>query len=152
MSLVKSKELANILGITQRRVNQLAKEGILEKDNKNNFDLSQSVQAYIAYATTESDELRQEKILHERAKRKKAEIELNLKEGRMHDADDVRRVMTHMLLTFRNRILNIPAKLAPQLIGLQNIGEIQQILNKEAREALTELSDYDPAMFTEESQ
>ena len=144
---VKSKELATILGITQRRVNQLVKEAVLEKNSAGQFDLAQSVQAYISFAVTDSDELKKEKTLHERAKRQKAEIVLAHLENRMHDAADVEEALTGMLVTFRSRILGMPSKLAPQILGMKNIGEIQSLINKEAREALTELSEYDPAMF-----
>lgn len=149
-NIVKSKELAEILAITTRRVNQLVKEGVLEKDGKGCFDLTRAVPAYITYATLENDELRQEKTLHERAKRQAAELKLGKLRNQLHDADDVKRVMTHMLITFRNRILGIPSKTAPLLIGRSSIGEIQQVLNKEVYDALTELADYDPMMFAEE--
>lgn len=144
---VKAKELAAILGLTTRRINQLSKEGILKKNSKGFFNLTHAVPAYIAYASIENDELRQEKILHERAKRKKAEIDLAHLENRMHDAADIEMAITGMLVTFRNRILSIPQKLAPRLIGLTNLTEIMSIINVELREALTELSEYDPAMF-----
>lgn len=144
---VKAKELATILGLTTRRINQLAKESILEKDSKGFFSLTHAVPAYIVYASIENDELRQEKILHERAKRKKAEIDLAHLENRMHVAADIEMAVTGMLVTFRNRVLSIPQKLAPRLIGLTNLTEIISILDVELREALTELSEYDPAMF-----
>ncbi|WP_338826270.1 hypothetical protein MTBGP_09730 [Moorella thermoacetica] len=145
--LVKSKELAQILGITQRRVNQLTKEGVLEKDSKGFFDLTKAVPAYVDYVTVENDELRREKILHERAKRRKAELQLKVMEGELHYGKDVERVMNHMLSTFRARILGMAHKLAPQLLMLDNIGVIVKIIDREAREALTELSNYDPALF-----
>lgn len=151
MNQVKSKALASILGITQRRVNQLAKEGILNKDSKGSFDLVEAVPAYIAYATTENDELRQEKILHERAKRRKAELDLKVREGKLHEAEDVEFALTGMIVTFRNRLLSIPSKLAPQLIGVNSIAEIQTVIDTELREAMTELSEYDPAMFNGEA-
>ena len=146
MTLVKSKELAGILGVTQRRVNQLAKDKVFER-NGGCFDLAQSVQAYVTYTAAENDELRQEKTLHERAKRRKAEFELARLENRLHDAADVEQCLIGMLVTFRNRILSIPQKLAPQLLGLKNISEIYDLINEELRNALQELSEYDSAMF-----
>lgn len=150
MDRIKSKGLAEILGISQRRINQLAKEGVLVKDSRGFFVLVEAVPAYIAYATTENDELRQEKILHERAKRRKAELELKVREGKLHEAEDVEFALTGMLVTFRNRLLSIPSKLAPQLIGVNSIAEIQTVIDTELREAMTELSEYDPAMFNGE--
>jgi len=149
MAPVKSKELAEILGITQRRVNQLTKDKVFER-NGGYFDLAQSVQAYVTYTSAENDELRQEKILHERAKRRKAELELGRLENRLHDAADVELLLTGMLVTFRNRILGMAPKIAPRIIGVKNLAEITETIDIEAREALTELSEYDAAMFSGE--
>ena len=67
--------------------------------------------------------------------------------NQLHDARDVELALTNMVVTFRNKVLSIPQKLAPKIIGLDNLAEITEAINEELYEALTELSEYDPAMF-----
>jgi hypothetical protein len=156
--IVSTDAMATLLGFTRQRINQLAKEGILEKQAAGRYPLMKNVQRYIEYLRTgvkdkgdEDDEAQakywEEKALHEKAKREMAEIKLAKLKNQMHDASDVELVMTNMLVTFRTRILAIPDKVAPRVIGLKNLSEISDAINNELLEALTELSEYDPALF-----
>lgn len=70
----------------------------------------------------------------------------------MHDAEDIERVLTGMLINFRNRILAIPSKVAPKIIGQKSIAVINEILQQELYDALNELSEYDPEIFLEEGE
>lgn len=76
-----------------------------------------------------------------------AEIELAKLKNKMHDAEDVERVLTGMLINFRNRMLTIPVKVSPKIIGQKNIAVINEILRGEIQDALQELSEYEPEMF-----
>lgn len=158
--VVNTDTLAKLFGFTRQRINQLGKEGILEKQAPGRWPLMKNVQRYIDYLRTgakdseEEDEAKvkywEEKALHERARREIAEIKLAKLKNQMHDAADVEFVMTNMLVTFRNRILAIPDKLAPRLLGVKNLYEISETIRQELQEALMELSEYDPAMFVGE--
>lgn len=153
--IVNTDALANLLGYTRQRINQLAKEGILEKKAPGRFYLMLNVQKYIDFLKAgqhEEEEESQaayweEKALHERAKREMAELKLAKLKNRLHDADDIEQIMGNMLVTFRNRILGIPQKAAPKIIGMENLAEINETINTELLEALIELSEYDPEMF-----
>jgi phage terminase Nu1 subunit (DNA packaging protein) len=155
--IVNTDAMAKLLGFTRQRINQLAQEGILEKQAAGRWPLMKNVQRYIEYLRTgvkdrDADEEAQamyweEKALHEKAKREMAEIKLAKLKNQMHDAADVEFVMTNMLVTFRNRILAIPDKVAPKVLGVKNLSEISDIISTELHEALTELSEYDPALF-----
>jgi len=156
--IVNTDAMASLLGFTRQRINQLAKEGILEKQAAGRFPLMKNVQRYIEYLRTgakdrgnDDDEAQalywEEKALHERAKRETAELRLAKLKNQMHDAADVELVMTNMLVTFRTRILSVPDKIAPKVLGVKNLAEISDTVNNELLEALSELSEYDPAMF-----
>jgi len=155
--IVSTDALAKMLGFTRQRINQLAQEGILEKQAAGRWPIMRNVQRYVDYLRTgvkdrdDDDEAQamywEEKALHEKAKRETAEIRLAKLKNQMHDAADVELVITNMLVTFRSRILSAPDKLAPKLLGLENLSEISSTINEELLEALTELSEYDPAMF-----
>lgn len=156
--IVSTSELAEILGLTDRRIRQLEKAGIIHKLERGKFDLAQAVQQYIAWIkaqAAESDEeldLKKEKALLTRANRQKVELELKIMRGELHRSEDVRRVMNDMLGAFRARCLAIPSKAAPRLQGQTDLAVIQDIIKKEVYEALTELADYDPEVFYRQSK
>lgn len=154
--IVGTSELAELFRVSTRWIQKLNKEGILSQVERGKYDLAETIAQYIDYVkmTHEVDgekiDYNKEKALHERAKRKLAEIELDHLEGKMHKAEDVEKVMTQMLGNFRSRVLAIPTKAAPRVQGLTELAIIQEIIRKEVYEALTELSNYDPEMFLSE--
>jgi phage terminase Nu1 subunit (DNA packaging protein) len=71
----------------------------------------------------------------------KLEMENAESRGETLNAECVRIIIQGMFGTVRNRVLGIPTKVAPFIIGKSEIGEIQTILNDEIYECLTELSE-----------
>lgn len=148
---ITSNELAEILGISKRRVNQIADEGIVfQREISGNFKMVECVEQYYANKFSEEDykvKYNEEHALLEKAKREKAELEVGKMKNELHASEDVEMVMTGMLVNFKNRILAIPSKLAPQIVGIKNINKINELTDEELRDALIELSEYDPEMF-----
>jgi hypothetical protein len=70
--------------------------------------------------------------------------------GTMHFSEDVERVMNDMLSNFRAKVLALPSRVAPRLIGIDTIADIQEILQIETLEVLQELSEYNPSEFYSE--
>ena len=79
--------LANCLGVTPRRVQVMAKEGILVKVRRGVYSLEPSVQGYIAYKLDCMEQSQEEKSLdeiraaHEAWKMRKTQIAVRLMEG-----------------------------------------------------------------------
>ena len=146
---VGTTELAEILGMTDSRIRQLERSGIISKIGRGKYDLKKAVQSYCKYlkASVEKQEGLSEKDLLDRARCKKIELEIQVLQGDLHRAEDVERVMNDMLGAYRSRCLSIPYKLAPQLVSITDISIIQAAIKKEVYEALTELSNYDPSVF-----
>lgn len=154
-----TSELAEILGLSDRRIRQLEQEGVISKISRGKFDLPQAVQQYIAWIKTQAAakseeelDLRKEKTLLTRATRQKVELELQIMRGELHRSEDVRRVMHDMLGAFRARCLSIPSKAAPRIQGQTDLAVIQDVIKKEVYEALAELSEYDPEVFYAQSK
>lgn len=147
-----ARELAGLLGISERRVNQLANEKIFVKNMEMDYDLPDSIARYYEnkYASKDEDEYWSEKAKHEAAKRKLAELLLAKKQGNVHEAEDVELVMSDMLSNLRSQLLGMPTKLAP-LLERKSKGTIQKILSSEISEKLEELSDYSPTLFDGEN-
>lgn len=154
---VSAAVLGNIFGVTDRRIRQMAEEGIIVRVAKGRYNLVDSLKNYIlslklAVDSNDSDNpdgelnFEEEKALHERVKRHISEMKLQTMKGELHKADDVRHVMTDMLSSFKTRMMNIPAKVAPVLED-RDAGYIKERLTSEVTEALNELKDYNPADF-----
>ena len=147
--------LANCLGITPRRVQLLAKQGAVVKLRRGVYDLEKSVQSYIAYKLESLEQSQEQKSLdeiradHERWKMRKTQLAVQLLEGKLHRAEDVERVWSQSAAAVRSRLLGIPVKAAPQVAGMEDAGEIQQVLQREVAEALNEIAGYDPADFAD---
>lgn len=154
---VSAAVLGNIFGVTDRRIRQMAEEGIIVRAAKGRYNLVDSLKNHIlslklAVDSNDSDNpdgelnFEEEKALHERVKRHISEMKLQTMKGELHKADDVRHVMTDMLSSFKTRMMNIPAKVAPVLED-RDAGYIKERLTSEVTEALNELKDYNPADF-----
>lgn len=153
---VSAAVLGNIFGVTDRRVRQMAEEGILIRAAKGRYNLVESLKNYILSlklaaegSTMDPDgeiDIDEEKALHERVKRHISELKLQTMKGELHKAEDVERVMSDMLSAFKTRIMNIPSKVAP-ILEDRDASYIKDRLTNEVIEALNELKDYDPKAF-----
>lgn len=77
-----AKEIGDVLDITDRRVRQLAEEGVFERETRGKYRLRDCVLAYIAsIETDESDELRRERIALMKAQRRRIELDNSVREG-----------------------------------------------------------------------
>lgn len=160
---VNQKELAAILGVTDRRIRQLRNEyGLFERGltpgkKNNNYCLEKCVPEYINYkleAETEhgTNVIRErEQAEHEQIKKKISILKLRKLRRELHEADDVEEFITDMLMNFKNRLVSVPQKVAPLVIGENDVNNIIGILEKEVFEALDELSEYDPLKIDKES-
>ena len=107
--IVGTSELALIFGLTDSRVRQLERSGIIAKIGRGKYDLANAVQGYCNYlkAAADKSEGMSEKDLLDRTRRKKLELEIKIMQGELHRAEDVKRVMNDMLAAFRQRCLEI---------------------------------------------
>lgn len=149
--------MANIFSVSERRVRQMAEEGIVTRAAKGRYKLVESLKHYTLTlklaaegANVDSPDgevnIDEEKALHERVKRHIAELRLQAMRGDVHKAGDVERVMTDMLAAFKTRAMGIPSKVAPSLEN-RSTAYIKDRLAKEVLELLNELKDYDPKDF-----
>lgn len=146
-----SKLLAVWLSISTRRVNQLVESGVLTRQAEGDFILPEAVAEYYAYKFGNKDEvdLIREKALHERDKREMTELNLAVRKGELHESAAVERVMTDMLINFKNKLLALPAKLTIN-VAAKKQKEIRASITEEIYKALEELSEYDPELFKED--
>lgn len=158
-TIVNTKALAKMFNMTERNVRYLVEEGIIARVNHGRYDLIDTVSRYITFLKMSNDGLDESKVqesleyekwLHEKAKREKAEIELSHLKKEMHKADEVEKVLNHMLTSFRSKMLSLPSKTALLLASKDDPKEIEALLERDTYEALAELADYEPSLFFEE--
>lgn len=140
-----SPELAPLLNLTPQRINQLAQSGFFQKDENGKFDAAEAIEIFYRnkyHAGRKSDvSFDVEHAMLEKAKRKKAEIELQELEGKLLYADDVEHLMAGMILTCKARLLTLPTKVTPKIIGEKNPAVIVETLKDAVFEALNELQE-----------
>lgn len=155
--IVSTQQISEIMEFSKRRIQQLTDEGALVRVGRGKYDLRRSIKKYVETmtekATPNDDELDggREMALWTRAKREKTEIEVKIIKGQLHRSADVERVMNDMLGAFRARLLSLPTKMAPQIVGKDEIPIIKNLLKEAVYEIMNELSDYDTLVFYDAS-
>ena len=151
---IKIRELAEILGISERQIQRLAKEGVIKKNDKGKYLFYQSVKDYIDYLReleSTPQQLQEEKLKNEidylKTRDRKENIKIKILEADLHEANDVKRVMNNIIAGFKGQLQTIPYKLAPLIIGVENLGELQEIISDNINSILKELSEYDRNKF-----
>lgn len=157
--------IAKLFGVTDRRVQQLAKEGVIPAASVRpyKFDLLPTVQAYIRYLSdkangkeaksadtvqAEADKLRAEADLKQ-SKAKIADMQLKELEGEMHRSEDVEAVTNDLVYTVRSMIMALPGRLAMDVVQASNANEASALIRSECYKILNELAgyQYDPEVY-----
>lgn len=155
-TIVNTKAIAKMFNMTERNVRYLVEEGIIARVAHGRYDLNDTVSRYVTFLKMSYDGIDENKVmesleyerwLHEKAKREKAEIELAHIKREMHKADEVERVLNHMVMAFRSKMLSLPSKSALLLASKDDPKVIEALLERDINEALNELANYDPSMF-----
>lgn len=151
--IVSSKQIAKIFGVTTARIRQLTKENAIVRVARDQYDLAESIQAYIKYMDSKRAEVLDKSIedaLYTRVRREKVELQVQVMKGELHRSEDVERVMNEMLGNFRGKLLSFPPKMASRVVGKTDVSEIRELLKSGINEAMTELTEYDPKDFYSE--
>lgn len=149
-------EVAALFGVTERSVQQLAKNGIIPvvKKRPYEFDLYDVAQEYIHYlsekvqgrerkasGTVESEKLRAETDF-KRSKADMAALQLKELEGKMHRSEDVEAMTNDLVYSIRSMLLALPGRLAMDIVEVSNANEASAMIRKECHAILNELSNY----------
>lgn len=158
--IVSTSKLAAWMGLTPRRLQQLVKAGILEQVEPGRFDVADAFQRYISYVKGNSKSEEEQKIDLERkraemkikkARARREELMTAELEGNMIRAEDVEAYTTDIIYTFKGSIMALPPRVAVDVAAENNPAMCGDIIKKEVRRILHELSeyDYDPEFYRE---
>lgn len=164
-NLQSTEIMAKLFELDPRRVQQLAKEGILPAASQRpyKFDLLPTVKAYIRYlrdrangkeaktadtVKAEADKLRAEADLKQ-SKAKIAELQLKELEGKMHRSEDVEALTNDLVYTARSMIMALPGRLAMDVVEAGSANEASALIRTECYKILDELAgyQYDPEAY-----
>ena len=164
-NLQSTEIMAKLFELDPRRVQQLAKEGILPAASQRpyKFDLLPTVKAYIRYlrdrangkeaktadtVKAEADKLRAEADLKQ-SKAKIAELQLKELEGKMHRSEDVEAMTNDLVYTARSMIMALPGRLAMDVVQTGSANEASALIRAECYKILNELAgyQYDPEAY-----
>jgi len=157
---VNGTTLAGILGLTARRVQQLAQDGTITTQSRGKFILSDAVQKYIEFrarpevdkAVLEAEkERRNAEVSLKKAKAIKAVLETQELQGKMHRSEDVADMVSDLIYTIRGMLLALPGRLAVDAAGLTDPAEVSALMRDEVYTIMKELAQhkYDPMKYDE---
>lgn len=136
--------LAEILGLTPRRIQQLVEDEVIPKPEKPGaYDIPACVQNYFykLYAADEDESLdgKFERARKAKAEADRIEFELEIKKNKYVQADLVEYELEKIIMNCRAKLLALPRKLAPLLATAQTPNEVEDNLTGGINEALNEL-------------
>lgn len=139
--------IARFLNLTERRVQQLAREGILPKPDKGKYDLVRCVQTYVRYlqeraygsgVTAQDTHIERARLI--KAQADKTELEVATMRNQLVAIDTVETDWLQHISACRMRLLALPTKTAFQIAVMTEPAEIERFLKRAIYEALTELA------------
>lgn len=161
--LVDAETVGKAIGVSDRSVRRLVKDGVINKVKNGQYDLIECCNLYINHIKEkqtlldkDTDKLEQEllieKVLYERFRKRKLEIIVSEMENNMHDARDIEQLWNNTIIAFKSRIRGLATKISPRVQFTDDLAEITEIIRKEVDEALRELSNYDAEKFNKREQ
>lgn len=134
---VTAKRLGEIFGITDKAIRDLVDRNILIKEN-DNFDLIANVKKYLDYQRANNDN-----AVYKREQTEYLKLKRQEKAKELHNAEDIKRAISKMLIAFRQKLLIIPKRENRVLAEMSSRVSVEELLEKTITEALEELSEYD---------
>lgn len=148
-----AKTIAKLLMLTERRVQQLAKEGVVPKAERGRYELAPAVQGYVRYLQDRAAgsavqsgtiDYHVEKARKTKAEADIAEIEAAKRRGDAIDAAEVKRAWQLILGEVRANLLgNTPQRITSLVLGLDDEAKIKRVIRDEIALAMSAAAETD---------
>ena len=141
--------IAKLLKLSERRVQQLTKEGIIPRLDRNKYELVPSVHGYIDYLRHQlSAEVSADDVVKNRNRLTLATAELReIEKAKLEDelipTHEVKKTWLQYVNLLKTKLLSLPNKAAPQMVTVSTINEAKLILKERINESLNEISKAD---------
>lgn len=141
-----AKTIAKLLMLTERRVQQLSKEGVIPRAERGRYELGPAVQGYVRFLRDraiggesvggEADD----KARLTRARADIAQFEAQRLNGELVECDEVQKTWADIVGRFRARCLAIASKAAPMVAVEETVEACNEIIETFVHEALAEIA------------
>lgn len=153
---VSGEKLADFLGMQPLTVSQYATQGYFVRAGRNLYHLRDCVRKFVddqrkltrgmshrnaANAIPAEGVALTAKQRIEEAKAAALEMDLAEKRGEMVPVDQANQLISELAATTKQRLLGIPAKIAPLLVGSDDLNGIASTIEDAVLEALSEISE-----------
>ena len=142
--------IARLLDLSERRVQQLSREGVIPKAERGQYDLIGSVRGYVRYlrdqalkAQAGAPDYAAERARFIRARADLAEMEAEKKRRSLIAAEQIEAAWIVVLALLRTRLLALPDRLAPQAFEQSTVGDTRNLIRAAIREVLDDLAQPD---------
>lgn len=160
---VSTTELASVLGLTARRIQQMAQDGTITAEGRGRFRLAAATMQYIDFIKERQKKIVTEEDLEIEKQIRKAEadlkqakatlsvLELDEIKGKVHREDDVTDIVNEMVYEIRSALMTLPNRLSINVANARTPKEARFIIQKEVNEILKALKKhmYDPEKYRE---
>ena len=139
-----TKTIAQMFGISDRRVRQLVEMGVLTQTARGRFELIPTVKAFCDYLREridnpgDGDENHKERLIKARADL--AEMEADRVKGETVDVEAVTQAWVDATSRFRAKMLALPHKAAPLVAVEDDADACHHLIEAQVHEALEELA------------
>jgi phage terminase Nu1 subunit (DNA packaging protein) len=149
-------EVADLFGVSERRIQQLIAEGAIPKPLRHGVYVVETVvRAYVKHlqairrsaASSGPIGLQAERERLTRAKADIAEMEMDEKRGDLIPREEIEATWVNALSLLRTRLLSIPNQLAPQVHQEKNQAAVRDLIKSAIRGALDDLAEADVDTF-----
>ena len=160
--------IAQLFGVSVRRVQQLVQEGIIstvKTKQGTRFELAPTIQNYIKYLSDKAyGKSKSEAEAKLKEQKLKAEIALKESQGELHrlrteiaagnyiSVEEVKLDYSRFFISFKKFAMSIPSKLAGRLAGFVDPVEVRQIENELQKEVTKLLKSFVVSATIEEKQ
>ncbi len=157
---VSGTELAAVLDLSKRRIEQLTADGTISTVSKGRYNLQEAVKQYIKFlsvGTLDEEDRKLEKVRRASEATMKSSKAIIAKmtadelKGTMHRAEDVAALTEDLIYTIRGALMALPGRLAVDVAAAKTAAEASEIMRKEVHKVMRELANYhyDPKKYKE---
>lgn len=128
--------LANLAGVSARRIRQLAEDGRLERVGQNKFQLGPSIRALLEDAAGSGSALQRERTRKVAADATRAELEVARAMGEVAPIAEIEQAWKLRFTIIRQIMMTIPGRVALGIVGEKSERRIAEVLRGEIADGL----------------
>ncbi|HBB8563925.1 terminase small subunit [Escherichia coli] len=137
--MVTDADLAELTGLSSRRIRQLVESGRLTRAGRNRYQLAEVFMALVEEMSggDKASELTVERVRKLRAEATLAELELAKQRGEVAPIEEFQSVWANRFTIIRANMLQLPQRVVTMLIGETSERRFKQVMTEEIKQILT---------------